>query len=481
MFTVLLVAPSTLLQVIFFMWRYLRTSALIEETLDIKQNNNWRTIMRTAAGTIVVLAFALLATAQVAHKCSAPPEYPHTRLEKKFISIQKFRSGDKVYYSCAEDFTPSRGSRSVKCQGGKWSPLTLKCEKISCGNAGDLPNGNFVYEGQTYIGEKVYAECNKGYILKGMNYMICKKSGWTGEVPSCVEKKVTCSSPAVNNSVKRDGKVSVHSVGDTMNFICKTGFQLNGAQQITCGPNGQWQPQPPQCLPSPDKTQNSLSKPSGCDAPLTVRSSNANLVDKFITMTSFSSGDIVYYSCNVGYSPAGGSRIRKCDNGNWTPLRLKCERKLCGHAGEILNGRFVYTGVEFGDTATAECDAGYILVGRATRHCMSNGWDGRPPVCEAVECQEPMETNAERKHDQEPPYTYRNVIRYQCRVGNLVGPSDIWCTENGTWSSSPPQCKDMTMFLLDQDASPVAGRANGCRAFPSVNPDAGGANLLPKI
>lgn len=23
------------------------------------------------------------------------------------------------------------------------------------------------------------------YILKGMSYMICKKSGWTGEFPSC--------------------------------------------------------------------------------------------------------------------------------------------------------------------------------------------------------------------------------------------------------------------------------------------------------
>ena len=23
------------------------------------------------------------------------------------------------------------------------------------------------------------------YTLKGLNYMICKKSGWTGEVPTC--------------------------------------------------------------------------------------------------------------------------------------------------------------------------------------------------------------------------------------------------------------------------------------------------------
>lgn len=394
--------------------------------------------MRFAKGTIVVLSFAFLATAaQAALWCSAPLEYPHTRLDKKFASRQKFRSGEKVYYSCAEDFTPSKGSRSVECQDGKWSPLTLKCEKRSCGNAGDLPNGHFRYEGQTYIGEKVYAECNEGYVLKGMSYMICKRSGWSGEFPSCEEKEITCSFPFVNNSVKRGPDVSVHRVGDTMTITCDTGFQLDGAEQITCGPNGQWQPKLPQCLRSPDKT-------SGCDPPLTVSGSNTNLADKYITMTSFSSGDKVYYICNVGYTPVGGSRTRTCYNGNWTPLKLKCERKLCGHAGEIFNGQFVYTGVEFGDTATAVCHKGYILVGRASRHCMNDGWDGRIPVCEAVECQEPIQTNAERINFEEPPYTYRNVIRYQCQVGSLVGPREIWCTENGTWSSSPPQCKVIT-------------------------------------
>uniref|UniRef100_A0A3B5QPM4 Complement receptor type 1-like n=1 Tax=Xiphophorus maculatus TaxID=8083 RepID=A0A3B5QPM4_XIPMA len=392
--------------------------------------------MRIATGTIVILSFAFLATAQVAQECSAPLEYPHTRLENKFTSRQKFSSGEKVYYGCAEDFTPSKGSRSVECLNGKWTQLTLKCEKIACGNAGDLPNGHFRYEGQTYVGEKVYAKCNEGYMLKGMSYMICKRSGWTGEFPSCEEKKITCSSPVVNNSVKSGTEVSVHHVGDTMNITCSTGFQLDGAQQLTCGSDGQWEPKLPQCLLSPDK------RPAGgCDAPLIFSSANANLADKYITMTSFSSGDKVYYRCDVGYTPAGGSRIRKCDNGKWTPLKLKCERKLCGHAGDMSNGQFVYTGVEFGDTATAVCDEGFILVGRATRHCMSNGWDGRPPVCEAVECQEPTETNAQRRNFQEPPYTFRNVIQYGCQVGSLVGSREIWCTNNGTWSSPPPQCK----------------------------------------
>lgn len=69
------------------------------------------------------------------------------------------------------------------------------------------------------------------------------------------EEATTCSTPAVSNSVSSTGDVSVHRVGDNVTFTCSQGFQLDGAQQITCGPDGQWQPQPPRCLPAPDKTQ----------------------------------------------------------------------------------------------------------------------------------------------------------------------------------------------------------------------------------
>lgn len=152
-----------------------------------------------------------------------------------------------------------------------------------------------------------------------------------------------------------------------MTFSCSQGFQLDGAQQITCGPGGQWQPQPPQCLPSPDKTQFSkkesesvflldtqlwvfffgsttnclnlsllkrggfpfskICSAGGCGVPVTNGNSNANLADKYITKTSFASGDQVHYVCDVGYVQAGGSRYRSCIRGKWSPLLLKCERK----------------------------------------------------------------------------------------------------------------------------------------------------------
>ncbi|CAG04046.1 unnamed protein product [Tetraodon nigroviridis] len=386
-------------------------------------------------GWRVLLLSACLASAEVPKKCSAPPEYPHTSPVKRYSPRKSFAAGEKVYYRCAEDFTPTRGLRAVQCSNGAWTKLTLKCEKKSCGNAGDLPNGQFEYEGNSYLGEKVYAVCYAGYTLKGPNYLVCKKSGWTGQFPTCEEGETTCSSPAVANALRPPGEA--FRVGDSLNLTCLDGFQPDGAQQVTCGPEGRWRPPPPRCLPLPTPERDAR-----CRVPAAAR--NSNLADRYMSKKSFASGERVQYACDVGYVQAGGSRYRKCVDGRWSPLHLRCERRLCGSAGEILNGEFIYTGVQFGDTATAVCNEGYVLVGRATRTCMSQGWDGREPVCEAVDCGEPPRVaDAELSGSSEQPYAYQSVVRYRCRVGTLMGPNEVWCTQDGTWSP-PPTCQDVT-------------------------------------
>lgn len=70
-----------------------------------------------------------------------------------------------------------------------------------------------------------------------------------------------------------------------------------------------------------------LCPAGGCGVPPAFHNPNMNLADKYITMTSFASGDRVQYVCDVGYVPAGGRRYRTCKDGKWTPLHLKCERK----------------------------------------------------------------------------------------------------------------------------------------------------------
>ncbi|XP_034066887.1 complement receptor type 1 isoform X1 [Gymnodraco acuticeps] len=400
--------------------------------------------MRNIGLNILLLSFALGVSAQLPKQCSAPPEYQHARLVNKYSGLQKFLSGEKVYYECAEDFTPSEGSRAAQCVAGGWSKLTLKCEKKSCGNAGDLPHGEFQYEGNSFIGEKAYAVCNEGYSLKGLDYIICKKSGWTSDIPYCEEGEATCPPPAVaRHLVSSAGAVSVHRVGVSVTFTCSHGFQLDGAQSIRCGAGGLWQPPPPRCRPAPNKTLSPNEGTGRCRVP--VNNDNTNLADRYIRKTLFASGDKVYYVCDVGYVQAGGSRHRMCIEGQWTPLKLKCQRKSCGSAGEIMNGEFTYTGLEFGDKATAVCEEGYRLVGKATRNCLSKGWDARVPACEAVVCEEPSTvTNAEMRGRHEPPYTYRTVISYHCRAGTLIGQRNIWCTKDGTWSNAPPECREVS-------------------------------------
>ncbi|KAF6715997.1 Complement receptor type 1 [Oryzias melastigma] len=402
--------------------------------------------MRSTAGILLLLSSALLSSAQVAPQCSVPNEVQSARLVRGYPPTMKFNSGDRVYYRCREGFTPKDGKPFVVCNDGAWSKLTLQCEKKSCSYAGDLQNGELIYEGNSYLGEKAYAKCKKGYTLKGSDFLLCTESGWVGKFPSCEEGEVTCSAPVVANSTQRADAASVYQVGDRISFSCNRGFQLEGSNEIACGANGQWQPKPPRCVQKVERTQPQTKQTNGdCGAPPPPPiGSNAYLVDKYAMKTSFSSGNKVYYSCNVGYTPKAGSRGRKCKNGEWTKLRLECERKLCGHAGEIENGHFDYTGVKFGDTATAKCDEGYMLVGRATRNCLSQGWDGRIPVCEVAVCDEPTKTNAIRKGPTEPPYRYRSVIQYRCQMGMLDGPRQIYCTSDGTWNASPPQCKEFT-------------------------------------
>ncbi|CAB1329798.1 unnamed protein product, partial [Coregonus sp. 'balchen'] len=291
------------------------------------------------------------------------------QVRDKYLRQNIFSNGEKVLYRCAEGYTQYRGIRSIMCEAGKWTKLSMKCEM--------------------------------------------------GGEPQVLPAEVTCPDPSIANGVKLSEAVSVYRVRDSVTFTCSKGFLLTGAQQLTCGPDGQWQPQLPLCQASNDITQS--SKPDGrCGVPRYLP--NAHLSDRYITQTDFGPGERVSYSCALGYMRKRGTYYSTCVSGKWTPVTLRCERKSCGSAGEISYGNFVYTGVEFGDTATGVCNEGYQLVGR--------------------DCAElPEVVNGETNGYLEPPYFYSTVIGYRCRVGTLIGAREIYCTKNGTWSDPPPKCK----------------------------------------
>ncbi|KAL1021063.1 hypothetical protein UPYG_G00008250 [Umbra pygmaea] len=519
---------------------------------------------------VFFLSIVIHASAQTPSGCGEPPTFPFMKVDNRYKEKIKFNDGDKVIYKCAEGYKGYQGTRSILCKAGQWTVLSLKCEKKSCGSAGDLFNGYFNYTGSS-IGDKAYAVCNKGFTRKGVEYKTCNDSGWTEGFPTCEDitcprpkaqennpikstvinglkevyrpqdslsfsctglynltgssnvtcgvdgkwtpsfpkctiikcpllniingrtstgqrkrgtkviisclngnelqgpgviecsssgrwkegipqcvpasqsgrmgrAEITCPYPAVANSVKPSDAVEVYRVRDSVSVVCSDGFLLSGEQQITCGPDGQWLPQLPQCLPFSSKLDGACVKPPNYP--------NQHVSVSSLTKTHFGPGDRVKYSCNIGYAKVRGSYYSNCINGKWTPLNLRCDRKSCGSAGEINFGYFLYTGVEFGHTATGVCNEGYHLVGQNVRNCMNDGWDGRVPVCEPVQCPEPptVSYGAIAEYS-DPPYQYSTVISYWCRKGILIGAKEIYCTKDGTWSNPPPQCRNSKFIV----------------------------------
>ncbi|XP_036390275.1 complement receptor type 2-like isoform X2 [Megalops cyprinoides] len=557
--------------------------------------------------------------------CGAPPDYPHMHLTDEYLSQTDFPPGAEVRYTCALGYRALQRSRVIsRCLKGKWTRITLKCERKSCGSAGEILNGRYEYKGVLF-GDTAVAVCNDGYELTGRKHRHCMDKGWDGIAPVCdavkcppppevadavmigqseepfvygtviayrcprgelrgqreihctrdgtwsspppqctreVPAEVTCPRPYVANGVRSKGDAHVYNKGHSVTFTCNDGFFLKGSQEITCGPDGRWRPDIPECLPvsavtcdtppevadavrtgplhgpfvygtvigyqcrqgrligerqihctrdgawsspppecqrdvpsqitcpnpyvpngvksrgdaavyntgdsvtfdctggfllrgSPEitcgedgqwhpNTPSCVSSPGNCGAPPNY--TNIHPTDEYLSQTDFPPGAEVRYTCALGYKALPRRRvISRCLKGKWTPISLKCEPKSCGSAGEILNGHYEYTGIMFGDTATAVCREGYELIGRKYRHCMDKGWDGRVPVCEAVKCTAPPEVdNGVMSGQLDEPFLYGTVITYRCRQGQLIGERELHCTQNGTWSSPPPQCTVVT-------------------------------------
>ena len=124
-------------------------------------------------------------------------------------------------------------------------------------------------------------------------------------------------------------------------------------------------------------------------------------------------GQIVTYSCNIGYNLVGDS-TRTCQaTGVWSGSAPTCEGMFysavstikeicevsymykvmflsivvdCGSVTDPANGQVSHTsGTTFGQTATYSCNTGYNLVGDSTRICQATGqWSGSAPTCQRM-------------------------------------------------------------------------------------------------
>ncbi|KAF1390072.1 hypothetical protein PFLUV_G00054320 [Perca fluviatilis] len=176
---------------------------------------------------------------------------------------------------------------------------------------------------------------------------------------------------------------------------------------------------------------------------------NMGLKGEDILLQTFPDGKQVTFACNVGYVTAGGSASITCTAGTWTPLKLKCERRDCGSAGEVDNGNVDYPeGTQFGDRLVVTCKTGFNMVpNKGQILCAAQGWMDRLPECEVVTCDPPPVVANGVFSPVKESYDYREVVQYKCQNDyTLSGSSSISCSEHGTFGPSPTcvmvRCED---------------------------------------
>ncbi|KAJ3586583.1 hypothetical protein NHX12_012980 [Muraenolepis orangiensis] len=435
-------------------------------------------------------------------------------------SSTQFPSGATVRYTCAVGYAHVGGSRYRTCNPGKgtWSPLEIRCEPKSCGSAGEIENGEYVYTG-VELGGMATAACNEGSSTQfpsgaTVRYTCAVGYAHVGgsryRTSSSGASSRACDRPASNNAnVYLDSSSTQFPSGARVRYTCAVGYaHVGGTRYRTCNPGkGTWSPLKIRCEPvhcDPPETNAEMTSiwrasytyrqviqyrcPQGtlvgqaylwctengtwsapppvcrassgassgtCDRPA---SNNANVYLKS-NSTQYPSGARVRYTCAVGYAHVGGSKYRRCypRKGTWSPLKIRCEPKSCGSAGEIENGEYVYTGVEFGGMATAACNEGQViqyrcpqgtLVGQANLWCAENGtWSAPPPVCRASSgaCERPASNNANVYFDSSSTQFPSGVtVRYTCAVGyaHVGGSRYRTCSPGkGTWSPLAIRCE----------------------------------------
>ncbi|XP_078620549.1 uncharacterized protein LOC144887293 isoform X2 [Branchiostoma floridae x Branchiostoma japonicum] len=159
---------------------------------------------------------------------------------------------------------------------------------------------------------------------------------------------------------------------------------------------------------------------------------------------TFINTDVVVFSCELGFYVKGESALMCQWDGTWNATIPTCEIVQCPTIPNPDNGAVVPPGPKFyDDLASIQCDDGYWLNGSSIPVlCQADGtWNGTVGNCPPVPC--PTAGITPGNGTMIPPGLkyFPDVATFTCAEGfNLAGPSQISCTEEGTWSAEPPTC-----------------------------------------
>ncbi|XP_031550168.1 sushi, von Willebrand factor type A, EGF and pentraxin domain-containing protein 1-like, partial [Actinia tenebrosa] len=219
-----------------------------------------------------------------------------------------YRHGKVVSFQCLKGFR-LEGSTAITCSNGTWSSRKTRCIGV-CPHLDAPKNGkrldnNFDHE------SRVYFQCDQGYSMQGSLVLICNTNGkWSREPPVC---RAPCPNPGPPTNGRRKENNFGH--GAAVQFFCDPGYELFGAQTLTCN-DGSWSHAVPTC----ETGCSNLKIPKGM-------TTQGNL-DRSRTSISF--------SCTLPLVLVGKS-VLTCINGRWSDILPVCSE--CGSALGMENGK----------------------------------------------------------------------------------------------------------------------------------------------
>ncbi|XP_026187602.1 membrane cofactor protein-like isoform X8 [Mastacembelus armatus] len=320
-------------------------------------------------GVTSFLLLSSLGLAMVqAQNCPKPVPGNNMNLRGNDILKDTFENGAKVNFACSSGFTPGGGSPSITCTNGIWSPVTLICQKKTCGSAGEVTNGNIEYVPDNEFGGKAVVKCNTGFISVGGIEMNCEDQGWTGRLPVCEVQ--TCLPPSQIENGGYQPEREIYRYLENIVYSCRTpDYTLVGENSRTCSSDGTFKPDPPTCakIECKEPVVENGEWISGARPPYRPKST-------------------VVLQCTSGYTMKGQA-TQTCDiRGEWSPGLPKCEiecKEPVVENGQRESG--AQPPYRPKSTVVLQCTSGYTMKGQATQTCDIRGeWSPGLPKCEST-------------------------------------------------------------------------------------------------
>ncbi|CAJ0919308.1 unnamed protein product [Ranitomeya imitator] len=262
---------------------------------------------------------------------------------------------------------------------------------------------------------------------------------------------VQCTDPYVYNAYKVSGYSGPYLMNSAVRFSCRPQYVLIGSDVVKCNQSSKWEPELPKCV-------------GVCQ--FRPRFKYAEIVEP-TNESRFLEGTQLKYKCKEGYELAPGAVATvTCSGFTWSPSTEFCTRNLSpefggtsfgsyGRSFQVFDSPFPYPlaacwpqywiEVHSLSSIVHACARYIMTTKRNYRDCQANGaWSNSVPECEVQLCEPPFAILNGHYYPEKEEYSYLDSVRYVCS-GNLqiIGDHNIFCKEDGTWSSDAPECKSV--------------------------------------